>query len=643
LKTPLPITDPVEIPLFEVLASERQSIPSSLFPALCHTSAKNHTGTLMEPENDRARKKLNVEDDDADTDDESEMLKVSRNELEKFVQSAFEEAKENDSMDELWEEMPTSWKNDPEIVLGVSKIGCIAALEAPCLLFSNWQEVPTRLQNDLDFAKHFLLSRPYYDEDYPYQEETTSQVFLAHPGLRSDLDFWMRTVCDDNLCYGLLDSLWHEFAAESVKSNKAILLKVCLHNWCLTEYVGASLWRDRDFVETVLKSDPRVLLDLPAESQRLFPDLVLRTIEGCAQHPEMYHNFEADDALILAEMIPPDAWNDRKIVKMWIKLGLPIVEEVFPDAWKDDREIVLLITSHCINYYDYIDDALDKFDSYTSPALRGDRDFMLSVCRHDNHFFNCASAALQRDKVFIQEALRQDSRVLEYLPHVSQCLFPDLVRQAFRPLGQHRPEFEFFDCNEFANNIAPEIWTDRNAVIAWFEAGLPFYADVFPDAWTFDREIFLLIARHCQHDIDIGHVKYSFDQAALSLRSDKEFMVTAMAEYAPLFFCASPELQRDFDLILLVCSSSQEAAERFARSVREVGEPELVAQVHDALMHSIIFSMDQTANSSCAFCLLDQGPDTWLAITVAEFLGVPVGKERHLLRCASENLLNCRP
>jgi Domain of unknown function (DUF4116) len=588
----------------------------------------------MEPENDRASTKLHRENDATDGGDESEMLKASRNELEKFIHSAFREAKENDRMDELWEKMPVSWKNDPVIVLGVSKIGCIAALKAPCLLFSNWQEVPTRWRNEMDFAKHFLLSRPYYDKDYPYGAKKTSQVFLEHPSLRSDIDFWMRAVSLD-CCSDKIIWLWRAFVADSVGFNKPTMLKACLLNgkfdWDLAQYVGASLWLDRDFGETVLTSNPRALLHLSPESQRLFPDLVLRAIEKYWQHPKtiMSRSTEGWD---LARKISPDLWNDRQVVLMWFRSGFLYVEEVFPDAWKDDREIFLQIASH--GHDDRYNEHAQNFKSYASPALRGDRDFMLLVCRHDCYYFNGASAALKRDEIFVQEALRQDPGVLEYLPHETQCLFPDLVRQAFRPLGQH-PEFKFLDWNELANNMAPDIWTDRNAVIAWFEAGLPFLADVFPDAWTFDREIFLLLARHCRRE----YLEESFSAAAESIRSDKDFMIAAVVEYAILFFCASEELQLDFDLIVLVCSSSEEAAGHFAREARCDGYLELVAQVHDAYMHSIVFGMDKAANLSCALCVLDQGPDMWLAHTVAEFLGIPVGKEQRLLRLASENLL----
>ena len=81
----------------------------------------------MEPANHHTETKLCVKDNNEYTDDEWLMMKASRSELEKFILASFQEAKENDRMDQLWEEMPMSWKNDPEIALGVAEIGCSVA------------------------------------------------------------------------------------------------------------------------------------------------------------------------------------------------------------------------------------------------------------------------------------------------------------------------------------------------------------------------------------------------------------------------------------------------------------------------------------------------------------------------------------
>jgi hypothetical protein len=208
----------------------------------------------MEPANHHTETKLCVKDDNEYTDNEWLRLKASRSELEKFILASFKEAKENDCMDKLWEEMSMSWKNDPGIVLCVAEMSCIAACRAPCLRIRDWVKLPRRFQNDLDFAKRFVLFSPY--------SECTRQAFRQHPVLSIALDFWMQVV--SHAPHSQFHSWrWRQFPADNVKSNKAIMLKACLFDEKIPVYADASLWRDRDFVETLLTSNPRANWDSP--------------------------------------------------------------------------------------------------------------------------------------------------------------------------------------------------------------------------------------------------------------------------------------------------------------------------------------------------------------------------------------------
>jgi len=160
----------------------------------------------------------------------------------------------------------------------------------------------------------------------------------------------------------------------------------------------------------------------------------------------------------------------------------------------------------------------------------------------------------------------------------------------------------------------------------------------------------MLIAKHACRDVS---ARSSFCEAtSLSLRNNKAFMLRAIQHNATLIECASKTVQEDYQVALQAFANlsfwelvtfiddgdRQDMAEVF------VAQATSKLKLHSTFSSIWLFGM-KDESSRCA--MLQQGPETSLAymISIAEYLGVPQGKEPHLLRraCAKvEAVLNER-
>ena len=92
---------------------------------------------------------------------------------------------------------------------------------------------------------------------------------------------------------------------------------------------------------------------------------------------------------------------------------------------------------------------------------------MIRACGKDEQVPRVVSAELQRDRDLIEAAISFSGCALEWIPHSSQCLFPDLVAKAF----SRRSYFDLMD------HVAPSLWTNMEVVAAWFKTGDSFIRD----------------------------------------------------------------------------------------------------------------------------------------------------------------------
>jgi hypothetical protein len=200
---------------------------------------------------------------------------------------------------------------------------------------------------------------------------------------------------------------------------------------------------------------------------------------------------------------------------------------------------------------------------------------------------------------------------------------------------------------EFSGHVAPELWQNRDVVLAWFRSGGSFIGSRFsgPPEFKKDEEICLLIAEHGSES--------SFVVVPSEFTSNKDFMLQAIGHKASHFFHASSALQKDFHIVVAALARSQSfqdvfsMASRFLRchttpafihSIRARVRAKLA--VRDCFMRVVLPAVSLGNRDSCCLRLLQQGNETETSFKklIAEYLDVPIGREYSVLRKASKNL-----
>ena len=122
---------------------------------------------------------------------------------------------------------------------------------------------------------------------------------------------------------------------------------------------------------------------------------------------------------------------------------------------------------------------------------------------------------------------------LGQIPANSQRLYPDLVVKAI----SETTEGEWL----FPGSVAPELWANLEICKAWFAMKKNFHRAPVPETMKDNEEFGLFVAKH-QNDVD------SFsDVTSEALRSNRSFMMKALAIDASLFLAAVGDLRHDFE------------------------------------------------------------------------------------------------
>jgi hypothetical protein len=311
----------------------------------------------------------------------------------------------------------------------------------------------------------------------------------------------------------------------------------------------------------------------------------------------------------------------------------------FPDLCSEPETWVkLLLESPNIDY----DGRINLLIFFAPANIKANRKLMLRACRFDM-VIAYVDDSLRHDLTFLVSVLDCYPFQLAHLDEDVRLMFPDLILSylgLFLKAALH-PSYEQSITYFLAGNLSSSFWRDRRNIEAWFLAGLPHPHTIVSEdlsrEWNEDADLMLLIASHVHHKFQTG----SFFCVSLTLRSDKSFMKKAIILDPFLFFCTSDTLQQDFDLRLIAFGSSVEVYNKFA------GQPvpahfqeslltsvEAKLSVHHAFSHLFLVGMEQP---QYILSLLNNGWETSLSFkkAIAEYLGVPIGRELHLLRsCA---------
>lgn len=283
--------------------------------------------------------------------------------------------------------------------------------------------------------------------------------------------------------------------------------------------------------------------------------------------------------------------------------------------------------------------------------VRSDAELMFNAYVWDDSCLSVVDQSLLRNRGFLEECLAVCPYSFSFLSHETQRRFPDLVEKTFELMAaEEELEYAAINVEGVANDVAPDLW-DRRMILNWFQYGLPFFTTTprGPSPFqhlTEDREIFMTVAECCREPLRVD----SFRQASQSLRSDKEFMMEAMQndEFSSLFPCASIGLQRDFDLALLFFTGLPDWIEEYLSEQHYPGQ--------DAFIESFcrrVFEMLNNRERFCSTFLPGMLPDSGSTLTmlnqdaetteatrmrIADFLGVPIGRQIRLFREAKDNV-----
>jgi len=279
-------------------------------------------------------------------------------------------------------------------------------------------------------------------------------------------------------------------------------------------------------------------------------------------------------------------------------------------------------------------------------AILSNEELMFRACCTDISNLDSVDLTLLNGRSFLEKLLALHRTALLYLPQAAQRLHPDIVRNTLEQYCLWLPTNASLERRTAF--LATELFEDRAFVLKYFEAGLPFVEDRFPAEWRNDREIFLLIAKHCRKDCR----RESFSKASLALRDNKAFMLEALEHSNSLLQCATVFLQHDFDIIVRACAGPCDGVEYYLDHRNYDGQDDIMIQfrtrmarelnLHKTFCATVLHGISSCSGSSEASSLsvLNQGEATSVSLKmlIAQYLDVPIGKRLRLLRTAHKNL-----
>lgn len=480
----------------------------------------------------------------------------------------------------------------------------------------------------------------------------------ASQRLKDDYDVVLAAVqrCGSNLKY----------ASYNVRRNKTIILAATDQNalsfrYCLPGHTKDDCLSDRSFLlERLATYAPNELLRI---SKSCFDDLsadrnvLLSMLDGgldWVHVPECWQNDEA----FVAEAVQRNpklfleiAEHFQEIYK--IAFGVIQVENV-------DAEIPLLATEMCpmllsdrdamlaIAKNQQIDVVMETL-RYSPIDIRGDKEIMLEAVKNDPRMFEFVSDDLTEDRDIVIAAVRRTPSALHMLNEDFQRANPDIVVSAIRESGEN-------DFYTILDDVAIELWENYDVVRAWLSMGGE-WLDWIDSSFNLDEDLLLIVARENWEDF--------WEAASPELRSNKGFMLKAVAIESRLIDAAEDGLRHDYDLALLAISQSHlpvgyyfndegnfssvvvdehdgdawfiedfEFLVSFTQNVRKRIEE------HDTFRDVVVANIYK-ADPSSTISVLNQGPETIKshARLFSAFLGLPDEKEVDMLRRASANLL----
>lgn len=289
-------------------------------------------------------------------------------------------------------------------------------------------------------------------------------------------------------------------------------------------------------------------------------------------------------------------------------------------------------------------DLFPIIEEFAPAEIVSDRELMVDACAVDEQTLEVLDVSFTRERNFLFTCVDRNPFCIAYISREVQRLFPDVVDRALFRMGREL-ERSIEPHDLWLHILDPSLWDNRAFVLRWFQYGLPFLSGLnrFREEWRADEEIFLSIARNCSNKKSL---RTSFSAASTALCNNKKFMLRAL-QFNPLLIEFAGQLINDFDLCLIVFSDQDCAREEYHRRggdefryIRRFHrDVKATLAVHETFC-SVVLPAISCVESVSTLALLNQGTATSVAHKrlIAEYLGVPIGKQLRQLRLACRHL-----
>jgi hypothetical protein len=436
-------------------------------------------------------------------------------------------------------------------------------------------------------------------------------------------------------------------AAYSLRRDSMVVLAACAQNggafkYCLPGQLRETLIEDRSFVLNVLQTAPRSLARDCVDRFKNDHQVVLEAVGNGLGWSDIPCELQQDcDFVKLAVHRKPslymeisEGFKENRDVAFEALNAHGVQDDVILEATDrvpellEDRAAMLAVAK---NWWSDVFQETLQFSPY---HIRSDKEVMIEAVKNDSIAFEYCSDELQQDLDVVKAAIEASPTCLYLVSENFQLENPDIVIMAIEQTDAEELGSTYDDVYE-------ELWTNRDVAKAWLSAGGDWLEDQFPDEFSQDEELFLVVADQ----------NYSeFDYANDSLKSNKEFMLRAVAKDGRVFKDACSDLRHDRDLALAAFGNSQEAIHYFSGKedfefmvTFSKGINERLAE-NDVFTREVLGAVARPAMSGCRCLLpmLNQGEETTSSYkqSLAGYLGLPEKDELHLLRETSRNLLH---
>ncbi|CAJ1970160.1 unnamed protein product [Cylindrotheca closterium] len=487
-----------------------------------------------------------------------------------------------------------------------------------------------RLLDDKDFLINAVKSfRSQSNEDVEerqyelqiHNERPENQSLMyASQRLRSDFDVVMGCVQQLGL------NLHH--ASGDLRRNEKIVMAACAQNSKASDHsrkcgVPADVERDllmeyQEFAKSIIKGASTESLKLCLDKYGGDESFCLHSISNrnleWSMIPEVFRsdaNFVAKTAASLSrrlwEALPLEMKTNIQVASAVVKRGYidrTIIWDVVhkcPEVLSDRNLVMELIARHC-----FYTDLHPLIVANSVIDIRNDKALMLYAIKHQPRFWEYCSDELRGDRDILMAVAKKSAASLHIVSSTHQLDHPEFVACAIR---NHRAMNIFSHQRPMYKDIRREMWHNRAVAMAWLESGGEWMGLAFPPYFTEDKAIIVTATKHFW---------IQFQWASDMLKSDKAFVIQALAVDARIIRYISKELLFDRDVMMAAFSRDVRAIEFYAEC-DEQSFAFLVSfaqKIRERLRESRTFQDDfieaakcpSPENVDCNLPMLNQGP-----------------------------------